>query len=138
MWRKTACAAAGLALALAAAYGLTSVQSGASGLLDLSFLYPQHSTPKGDRLPISSVPPEAGFAFSYNLPEHGMTVVAKNPPAPKVVTLVRFRRDPASAQSVKPRDPDVAQKQKLPEGCEPAFSPVVVPSMAHVAGRCTS
>ena len=144
MWRKTACAAAGLALVLAAAYGLTSVQSGASGLFDLSFLYPQHSTPKGDRLPMSSVAPETGFAFSYNLPEHGMTVVAKNPtvvvnpPAPRVVTLVRFRRDPLPAQTVKPRDPDVAQKQRLPEGCEPAFSPVVVPSMAHVAGRCTS
>jgi hypothetical protein len=139
MWRKTACAAAGLALALAAVYGLTSAQSGGSGLLDLSFLYPQHSTAKTDRLPLSAVKPASAFAISYNLPQHGMTVVAKNPPMPPVVESVSFRRDPAPALAAKkPRQPDVAQKQKLPEGCEPPFSPVTVPSMAHVAARCTS
>ena len=34
--------------------------------------------------------------------------------------------------------PDVARKPKLPEGCESPFSPVTVPSMAHVAARCAS
>ncbi len=140
MWRKTACAAAGLALALAAAYSLTSTQPGVAGpMLDLSFLYQQRSTAKSDRLPISAVAPASAFAFSYNLPEQGTTVVAKSPPAPKAVTSVSFPRAPVSAQQVKPQDkPDVAQKPKLPEGCESAFSPVTVPSMAHVAGRCAS
>jgi hypothetical protein len=137
MWRKTAYAAAGLALALAAAYGLTSAKFGA-GPLDLSFLYPQHSTAKGDRLPLSAVKPAGAFAFSYNLPEQGVTVVAKNPPMPPLVGSVSFRRNPPPAIAAKPREPDVVQKQKLPEGCEPSFSPVTVPSMAHVAARCTS
>lgn len=142
MWRKTACAAAGLAVALAAAYGLTSTQTGAAGhLFDLTFLYPQHSNAKakGDRLPVSSVVPASGFAISFNLPEHNTTVIAKNPPMPVTVTSVRFPRDRAPAQTVRPQQqPDVAQKPRLPEGCEPSFSPVTVPSMAHVAGRCAS
>jgi len=29
-----------------------------------------------------------------------------------------------------------ARKEKLPVGCDPSFSPVAVPSMAHVTGRC--
>jgi hypothetical protein len=140
MWRKTACAAAGLVLALAAAYGLTSTQSGAAGpLLDLSFLYQQRSTAKGDRLPVSAIAPASAFAFSFNLPDQNTTVVAKNPSLPAAVSAVRFPRDPVPIYSVKPQEqPDVAQKPKLPEGCEPPFSPVTVPSMAHVAGRCTS
>jgi hypothetical protein len=27
-------------------------------------------------------------------------------------------------------------KRKILDGCDPMFSPVVVPTMAHVAGRC--
>jgi len=141
MWRKTACAAAGLAVAFAAAYGLTSTQSGASGhLFDLSFLYPQHSNAKakGDRLPISGIVPASAFAISFNLPDQAITVVAKNPALPPVVSSVRFPRNPAPAYSVRPQQPDLGQRPKLLEGCESSFSPVTVPSMAHVAGRCAS
>jgi hypothetical protein len=141
MWRKTACAVAGTAVALAAAYGLTSTETGATGrLFDLTFLYPQHSNAKakGDRLPVSSAAPASAFAISFNLPEQATTVVAKNPSMPAVVTSVRFPRDPAPAYSVRPQQPEMAQKPKLPEGCEPSFSPVTVPSMAHIAGRCAS
>ena len=31
---------------------------------------------------------------------------------------------------------DPAAKRQLMDGCEPMFSPVTVPSMAHIAGRC--
>jgi hypothetical protein len=31
---------------------------------------------------------------------------------------------------------DSARKEKLPVGCDPSFSPVAVPAMAHVTGRC--
>lgn len=145
MWRKTTCAAAGVALALAAVYALTPAQSGASGrlldgrLLDLSFLYQQHSPAKGDRLLHPAILPASAYAISYNLPGENTTVVAKNPPLPPAVTSVRFPRHPAPALSVRPQEqPEVAQKPKLPEGCETPFSPVTVPSMAHVASRCTS
>lgn len=142
MWRKTSCAAFGLALAFAAAYGLTSTRSDAAGpLLDLSFLYPQHSTAKSDRMPVSSAAePASAFALSFNLPQHNMTVVAKNPPMPPVVeSAVRFPRSHGPVHSVTPQDRhEVVRKQKLPEGCEPPFSPVTVPAMAHVASRCMS
>lgn len=139
MWRKTACVAAGLAVALAAAYSLTS-ETASGRLLDLSVLYPQYSNTKAkdDRLPISGIVPASSFALSYNLPHQGMTVVAKNPGMPAVVTSIRFPRDPAPAMTVKQERPDVARKPKLPEGCESPFSPVTVPSMAHVAARCAS
>jgi hypothetical protein len=29
-----------------------------------------------------------------------------------------------------------ATKPRIMDGCEPSFSPVTVPSMAHIAGRC--
>lgn len=35
-----------------------------------------------------------------------------------------------------PREPEQASKPKLMDGCEPLFSPVTVPSAAHLAGRC--
>jgi hypothetical protein len=33
-------------------------------------------------------------------------------------------------------DPDPIERAPLLDGCEPAFSPVTVPSMAHLASRC--
>jgi hypothetical protein len=29
-----------------------------------------------------------------------------------------------------------SQKRRIMDGCDPMFSPVTMPSMAHVAGRC--
>lgn len=137
MWRKTACAAAGLVLAGAAAYALTPTQSGAGiSMFDLSFLYSPRAAAKGDRLS-RPVVPASGFAISFNLPEQKTTVVAKNPPMPPVVqSAIRFERNPTPVHSVKPQQR--ARKPQLPEGCEPAFSPVTVPSLAHVASRCAS
>jgi hypothetical protein len=49
------------------------------------------------------------------------------------------RRQPAKPQMPvhlirKPSDPK--QKQQIMDGCDPLFSPVAVPQMAHVSGRC--
>jgi hypothetical protein len=144
MWRKTACAAAGLVLAGAAAYALTPAASGAgASMFDLSFLYSQRTSAKGDRLSLPAVVPASGFAISFNLPAQRTTVIAKNPPMPPVVqSALRFPRHPLPVHSVKPQDKpeEMARKPKpkLPEGCESAFSPVTVPSLAHVASRCAS
>ena len=32
--------------------------------------------------------------------------------------------------------PERATKHRIMDGCEPMFSPVTTPAMAHVAGRC--
>jgi hypothetical protein len=33
-------------------------------------------------------------------------------------------------------DPEPTERRPIMDGCEPAFSPVTVPSMAHLASRC--
>jgi hypothetical protein len=34
------------------------------------------------------------------------------------------------------KDPEQSAKPRILDGCDPMFSPVTVPSMAHLAGRC--
>ena len=127
----------GLVLAGAAAYALTPTQSGAGSMFDLSFLYSPRAAAKGDRLSLPVSVPASGFAYSFNLPAQRTTVVGKYPPMPPVVqSAIRFERNPTPVHSVKPEQR--ARKPKLPEGCESAFSPVTVPSLAHIASRCAS
>jgi hypothetical protein len=45
-------------------------------------------------------------------------------------------RDPISMREPVPPAKPQTKPQKIMDGCEPLFSPVVVPSMAHLAGRC--
>ena len=60
---------------------------------------------------------------------HRQTIAVRKPPA-------AAPREPISMREpVKPAEPE-AKPQKIMDGCEPLFSPVVVPSMAHLAGRC--
>jgi hypothetical protein len=129
MWRSPACAAAGLSLAFAAAFALTPT---------ISEAFAPAKSLKGDRLPVKDAAPAGAFALSFTLPGLNTTVVAKNPKGPTVVTSVSYPRT-RPVQAVRPaEEPAIAQKPKLPEGCEPPFSPVTVPAMAHVASRCTS
>jgi hypothetical protein len=56
------------------------------------------------------------------------TIAVRKPP-------VSVRREPISMRT--PKAPERPTKpEKIMDGCEPLFSPVVVPSMAHLAGRC--
>ncbi|MCX7314489.1 MAG: hypothetical protein WCG92_06095 [Hyphomicrobiales bacterium] len=34
------------------------------------------------------------------------------------------------------KTPEPASKPSIMDGCDPMFSPVTVPTMAHIAGRC--
>ena len=34
------------------------------------------------------------------------------------------------------KSPEPNGKRRIMDGCDPMFSPVTVPAMAHVAGRC--
>ena len=34
------------------------------------------------------------------------------------------------------KNPEPSAKPRIMDGCDPMFSPVTVPSMAHIAGRC--
>ncbi len=138
--RKTTCAVAGVALACAAAYSLSVVaQSEAVTNLDLRWL---HVSQKQDRLPVrASHTDDAVMAF--DLSSQRMTIVTRIRPRPVVETAVRMPR-PASVRTIPvqpvrevPNEREV-KKDRLPEGCEPAFSPVTTPAFAHIGVRCDS
>jgi len=48
------------------------------------------------------------------------------------------RRQPVKQMPVQliRKPSDQKQKQQIMDGCDPLFSPVAVPQMAHVSGRC--
>ncbi len=64
-------------------------------------------------------------------------VVAISDPSSRTTTLTKTE-SPASTKGTASRESarDTARKQKLPVGCDPSFSPVAMPAMAHVTGRC--
>ena len=160
MWRKAVCAVSGIVLACAAVYGLSSVgtQSSAANF-DLRWLYPAS---KADRLPIVQMRSinVNDVVMAFNVPSVSTTIAARGP---MVIGTERYRTErgrtaPVAAQSAQaspvrvrtiPVNPvrtvplnekqdtkGVKNKDKLPVGCEPAFSPVTTPSMAHISSRC--
>lgn len=60
-----------------------------------------------------------------------LTIAVRKPP-------VTVSREPISMREPNPQTSPQAKPEKIMDGCEPSFSPVVVPSMAHLAGRCVS
>jgi hypothetical protein len=41
-------------------------------------------------------------------------------------------------QQARDRKPPTSRERKVPIGCEPSFSPVAAPSLAHHTGRCVA
>ena len=140
MPRKTMCAVAGVALACATAFSLAlAAQSEALTNLDLRWL---HSAKKGDRLSVRA-PADKSSVMSFDLSAQSMTIVTRVRANPTVESAVRTPR-PTSVRTIPmqpvrdlPNDPEV-KKEKLPAGCEPAFSPVTNPDFAHIGVRCDS
>lgn len=156
MWRKTACAVSGLILACAAVYGLSSIDTRSSAAnFDLRWLYPASKT---DRLPVVRMQPVDHVVMAFNVPSANTTIATKGPTMIEVerrrteqgfirieqsaqASRVRVRTIPVNPVRTLPNDErldtkDAKDKDRLPVGCEPAFSPVTTPSMAHVSSRC--
>ena len=53
-------------------------------------------------------------------------LMATRRPVQKQMPVQVDRKPPANSQ----------QRERLMDGCDPVFSPVTTPSMAHVSGRC--
>jgi hypothetical protein len=142
MWRKASCVVGGLALACAAAYSLSQIgQQSRAASFDLRWLY---VPAKQDRLPVTQVPPTDHVVVVFDLPAQSTTIVAKGPTRPRVESAVEIPRPRVRTISIRPvrEVPAEAAKQdkqdKLLEGCEPAFSPVTSPALAHISARCDS
>lgn len=63
--------------------------------------------------------------IKVNRAAKGDQLAVRRPPAPKETPGQAIR---------KPRGPD--EKRQIMDGCDPLFSPVTTPSMAHIPGRC--
>jgi hypothetical protein len=60
---------------------------------------------------------------------------AKGDRLPVEPRTIAVKKAPAeSAREL--QGPEQLGKRQIMDGCEPMFSPVTVPSMAHLAGRC--
>jgi hypothetical protein len=139
MLRKTACAAAGILLACAAGYSL-SVLAQSQALSDLDLRWMQTSSVKQDRLPINKMPRGVGSVLTFDLPAQEMSIVTRTPARPTVESAVRQPR-PTSVRTmpvVRDVPGEEVKKDRLPVGCEPAFSPVTTPALAHIGVRCDS
>lgn len=142
MLRKTACAAAGLAFVCAAGYSLSLIaQSETRTDLDLRLI---HAPVKQDRLPVGSVAGSGGsVVVTFDLPSQATTIVTKSSARPLAESAVQTPR-PTSVRTVPVRpmrdatNGEEAKPERLPEGCEPAFSPVTTPAFAHIGVRCDS
>jgi hypothetical protein len=82
------------------------------------------STAKQDRL--SAPRPSAEIKVVATTDQKRQTTVLN-----KIEVAAKPTRSPVREV---PRDS--ARKEKLPVGCDPSFSPVAMPAMAHVTGRC--
>jgi len=53
-------------------------------------------------------------------------------------TTLKMKKAPAETETARDtlKNPKPAAKKQIMDGCDPMFSPVTVPAMAHVAGRC--
>ena len=142
MLRKITCAVAGVALACAAAVSLSVITpSEILTNLDLRWL---HTAAKQDRL---SVRPsfDQQSVVSFDLPSQNMTIVTKTQAqAPAIVESAVHTPRPTAVRTIAvqpvrelPNEQDV-KKERLPTGCEPAFSPVTNPAYAHIGVRCDS
>jgi hypothetical protein len=138
MLRKTACAVAGITLACAAGYSLSLIaEPRASADLDLRWL---HNAGKQDRLPINPVSRTDSSVVSFDLPSQATSIVIRThvtmesairTPKPKSVRTV-------PVHPVRDAPKEEVKKDRLPVGCEPAFSPVTTPALAHIGVRCDS
>ena len=45
-------------------------------------------------------------------------------------------KKPVETPRLPVKNPEQTDKRQIMDGCDPLFSPVTVPSMAHLAGRC--
>jgi hypothetical protein len=140
MWRTAICAVGGLSAACAAIYVSTSFTATADASTFEARWQAVGAAAKADRL----LPPRAGgdrTLVTVSVPAAQTSVVMKQARKTDDAALL-LRVQPIRVVPIVPSKStpkrDAGHKDELPVGCEPSFSPVTMPSMAHVSGRCLS
>jgi hypothetical protein len=49
---------------------------------------------------------------------------------------IAVKKEPTETARDIIKNPESKNKRRIMDGCDPMFSPVTVPALAHVAGRC--
>jgi hypothetical protein len=101
-----------------------------SGLAAVAVMIVALPAAKGVGTPKKEPPPllQVNRAVKGDRMSSTMTIAVRKP--------ADMRREPISMREpARPAKP-AEKPQTIMDGCEPSFSPVVVPSMAHLAARC--
>ena len=86
---------------------------------------------------VCALPMASGFGAApiAQPPVHQVNRALKSDRLVEPVSAVTKRKVPIQVIREVPPEPETA-KRRLMDGCEPLFSPVSVPSAAHLTGRC--
>jgi hypothetical protein len=85
---------------------------------------------------IGALPATQGIGASANEP--AVIQVNRSAKGDRLVEprTIAVKRAPTETARETVKNPEQSGKLRLMDGCDPMFSPVTVPSMAHLAGRC--
>jgi hypothetical protein len=87
---------------------------------------------------IGALPATQGIGASANEP--AVLQVNRSAKGDRLVEprIIAVKKAPTETARETVKNPEQSGKLRLMDGCDPMFSPVTVPSMAHLAGRCVS
>ena len=85
---------------------------------------------------IGALPATQGIGASANEP--AVLQVNRSAKGDRLVEprTIAVKKAPTETAREILKNPEQSAKPRIMDGCDPMFSPVTVPSMAHLAGRC--
>jgi hypothetical protein len=85
---------------------------------------------------IGALPATQGIGASANEP--AVLQVNRSAKGDRLVEprTIAVKKAPTETARETVKNPEQSGKLRIMDGCDPMFSPVTVPSMAHLAGRC--
>jgi hypothetical protein len=85
---------------------------------------------------IGALPATQGIGASANEP--AVLQVNRSAKGDRLVDprTIAVKKAPTETARETVKNPDKSDKPRIMDGCDPMFSPVTMPSLAHLAGRC--
>jgi hypothetical protein len=98
------------------------------------------SNVRGASVPAFSIETASSLESTVTLRDSNGSILYQVSPMDRTTTVAkRAAQKPIRSESREPLSPSqAATLEKMPDGCESAFSPYVAPRMANVIGRCVS
>ena len=87
---------------------------------------------------IGALPAIQGIGASANEP--AVLQVNRSAKGDRLVEprTIAVKKSPTETARETVKNPEPGDKPRIMDGCDPMFSPVTTPSMAHLPGRCVS